>query len=102
MGTTRIVSGQRKGGKAIKLRLALSYIPDSTDPLISAMVEEVAEHSFTVVADHKGVISTVTGNPRVVVGYSADELVGKNVSSLCPPSVERRHDVYMKARGRAV
>ncbi len=100
MGTTRIVVGQRKGGKQVKLRLALSYMPDADDPLISAMVEEVAEHSFNVVADHKGIITSVSGNPRVVVGYTADELMGKNVSTLCPPSIEKRHDMYMKVTQR--
>lgn len=85
VGTTRVVIGQRKSGEAVKassalsfspftcwvltappqVRLALSFMPDDIEPLISAMVEELVDHTFALRADHMGVILSVTGNPKV-------------------------------------
>lgn len=64
--------------------------------LFSALISDAEDHSVTLEVSHVGQILGCKGNPRSALGYTADDLVGKNISILCPPSVEKRHDVYMR------
>lgn len=81
----------------MKVRLALAYDRASTsEPLFTAMMEELVEHSFTIITTGSGEITRVQGSPVSTLGYEEEDLVGKNVSMLCPPSVSSLHGAFMK------
>ncbi len=94
-GTTRTVVGVTKSGQSVKIQLALSHMVSGTTPLISAMIDELIDHSFSLTASKDGIILSVSGNSFETCGYTADKLVGLNVSTLCPMSMAKDHRSYM-------
>jgi PAS domain S-box-containing protein len=95
-GTTRTTFGLKKSGETVKIQIALSYMTNETNPLISAMIDEAVDHSFRLVASRDGVIVDAEGSCYETCGYSAERLIGLNVSMLCPVSVAQDHALYMQ------
>jgi PAS domain S-box-containing protein len=93
--TSRIVFGITKRCKPVKVRLCLAHMQSGDTPLISAMIDRVLEHSFLLTTDAHGEILAVQGNPMATCGYSEAELLGANVSMLCPASI-RPHAASMQ------
>jgi PAS domain S-box-containing protein len=97
---TRTVSGVKKDGTTVKIQLSLScMMRESTaaksTALISALIDELVEHSFLLTVSKDGVIVSVSGNCFETCGYSAEKLIGLNVAKLCPVHMARQHPSYM-------
>ncbi len=48
-----------------------------------------------IVIDHKGHVETFNSAAEVIFGFSAEEVIGKNVSLLMPEPYKTEHDDYM-------
>ena len=92
MGSTRVLQAVTKSGKVIPIRLALSEGWVNGRFLFTALLERVVDRSFILTVDKKGIVLGVTGNAQPLFGYSNDELVGKTINMLMPPSVAKVHD----------
>ncbi len=96
VGSTRVVLGQRKDGRPVKLRLSLSFI-SGDHPMFCALLEELVEHNFTIRVDGEGkILSVEKGDPETVFGLPESVVVGSNVTIFMPPAVASRHDAMMK------
>ncbi len=93
--TTRVVFGVTKTGQTVKLRLSFSSIIHGSSHLISALIDKVDDKSFSVTTDGKGRILSVEGNVEETCGYKVQQLVGENVSCLCPLHIALEHGGLM-------
>jgi two-component system sensor kinase FixL len=63
-------------------------------PDAQALLEAATD--AVIVIDHQGVIETVNGAAERLFGYSATDLVGRNVSLLMPAAEREHHDGYLR------
>ena len=49
-----------------------------------------------IIIDSKGVIATFSPAAEALFGYSADEVVGKNVAVLMPAETAQQHDHFIR------
>ncbi len=66
-----------------------SYAAPEWKALLDAAVDAI------IVIDHKGHIETFNAAAEVIFGYSAQEVLGKNVSLLMPEPYRGEHDEYL-------
>lgn len=93
--STRTVFAVTKKGRLVKISLALSSMECDGQLLVSALMDELEEHSFSLMTNAEGTIFSVEGNPEETCGYTRDMLVGLNVSMLCPLAIANAHPRYM-------
>jgi two-component system, LuxR family, sensor kinase FixL len=67
---------------------------DASNQLMAAVVESTVEGIITI-GTH-GIIQSANRAAREMFGYSAQELIGRNVSMLMPSPDRERHDSYLK------
>lgn len=92
----RLVSAVRKNGKHIKLLLSLtSMVVDGKLHFVAAFLVPQST-AMKISADPRGVITSASKNVARAFGWTASELVGQNVSVLCPEPHRKQHDQYIK------
>jgi PAS domain S-box-containing protein len=60
---------------------------------LRAILDTVADAIITI--DHQGLITSINPSAEKMFGYSRDELVGQNVSTLMPTPYRDEHDGYL-------
>jgi two-component system, LuxR family, sensor kinase FixL len=63
-------------------------------PDAQALLEAATD--AVIVIDHQGIVQTANGAAESMFGYSATDLVGRNVSVLMPADERERHDGYLR------
>jgi len=61
---------------------------------LSNIMESMADGLITI--DHRGVIQSFNRAAEHIFGYSANEVMGKNVKTLMPESFRHQHDGYIR------
>ena len=74
-------------------RAARQEIEQSHERLRS-IVESVVDGIVTI--DERGTIETINGATERIFGYSAEEIVGRNVRELMPSPFREEHDRYLR------
>jgi PAS domain S-box-containing protein len=83
VATTRIVSGKRRDGSLLRLRLGLSLEPSDTCALVCALLEELDDRAFIIHAHAtSGKVSRVEGNPYPSFGITGSELQGHAIETI--------------------
>ena len=62
---------------------------------IRAIVENVVDGIVTI--DEKGIIELFNPTAEKIFGYSAKEVIGKNISMLMPQPYQSEHDGYLQS-----
>ena len=65
----------------------------NTDSRLDAILNTAVEGIITI--DDRGTIDSINPAGEVLFGYTADELIGRNVSTLMPPPYRDEHDGYL-------
>jgi two-component system sensor kinase FixL len=65
----------------------------SNEPQLNALMDAMVE-AF-IISDSKGNIERFNKSAETIFGYSAAEMIGRNVSILMTPFDEKQHDQYM-------
>ncbi|WP_051559849.1 PAS domain S-box protein [Marinobacterium jannaschii] len=73
---------------------ALLFVMNEREEEIRAIVENLTDCVITI--NVEGRICSANQALTTVLGYSPDEVLGKNVSMLMPESVARQHDGYLE------
>ncbi len=60
---------------------------------LSSIIDTAADS--IIVLDEKGTIQSVNPATLGILGYSAEDLIGKNISVLMPPNMQTEHDSYL-------
>jgi PAS domain S-box-containing protein len=92
----RLRSLQQHGGAAEKSG------SNDTEERLRAILQTAVEGIITI--DERGIIESINPAAQKTFGYSADEVIGRNVSVLMPAPHHQEHDRYMAnylATGRA-
>lgn len=97
MDKARNVTGRRKDGKHINLKLSLSILHLEKQILIVGLLEEIEPAVCKFVANSSGSIEYASSNVLEVFGYHSRQLIGRNVSVLCPEPHRSLHDSYLAA-----
>ncbi len=95
INSARNVSGRRKDGKLINLKLSLSVLKLDSQTLFVGLLEYVDVKACKIESDPRGIISRCSSNVLTLLGYNKRELVGKNISCLCPEPHRSLHDSYI-------
>lgn len=108
------MSPRRSGGSAFNDRAAASKEKNSDDASRAstsrhALAEEALRQSEArlgavletavdaiITIDQHGIVQTVNPATERIFGYSAAEIVGRNVSMLMPPPYQQEHDGYLE------
>ena len=101
--THRKVYGLKKNGRAIKIRISLSYLAEQRH--VAALIEQVggssrslfffshltahivqvSDESFTLMCSLQGDVLAASGEDMEhITGYQPDDVIGRNVSLFCP------------------
>ena len=60
------------------------------------MFEKSKDTKVIIESNKQGIITSVRGNIFLTLGFQPSELIGKNLSTICPPSVAREHQSYIE------
>ncbi|MBE0412735.1 chemotaxis protein CheB [Yoonia sp.] len=102
---TMVLNARRLEGNRLESDLILLAIEDMTDLLtmqrdleerqarLRAIVDAAPEAIVTV--DEKGIIGSFSPAAELILGFPAEEVIGKNVSVLMPEPDRSKHDGYM-------
>jgi PAS domain S-box-containing protein len=81
--------------KADRSRIQAEMLVQERETRMSTIFENVADGIITT--NEKGVIESFNRAAEHLFGYSATEVVGKNISMLTPMPHRKQHDKYIKA-----
>jgi len=87
IGRSRDVFGQNKDGQLVTLRLTLTEADTVRGMMYIALFERAPENKLIFDVDAEGVIRSVAGNYVVATGYHKHELLGQNISLICPDAL---------------
>lgn len=95
---TRVVTGKRKDGKLLTLKLSLSMLrlEEGGRPKFIGMLQPVPRATIKIKTDNKCNITFASQNSSKLLGYSRKELIGQNVSVLCPEPHRQNHNKYVQ------
>jgi two-component system sensor kinase FixL len=86
LGGDWVVRGRRRGEQAIRV------LTDREAQL--RMIFDAAPDAMIVI-DERGVIQSYSAAAQRIFGWSASEVIGRNVSMLMPPPYRNEHDGYL-------
>ena len=88
--------GLHSSGAYMKLTLALSKAESSRGIIYVAMFEKSKDTRVIFDINKRGIITQVKGNVRLLLGFHSSELIGKNISTICPEPFSSQHDQFIK------
>ena len=83
-------------GALLHLNLSLSKADSARGTIYIAMFEKSKDTAVVVDINKQGIITSIKGNLFLTLGFQPNELIGRNVSVICPPHIGREHDAYME------
>lgn len=96
LGRSREVVGVHSSGAYLKLNLSLSKAESARGTIYIAMFEKSKDTRVIFDINKKGLITQVKGNIRLLLGYHSSELIGKNISVICPEPFRSHHDQFIQ------
>eukprot|EP01060_Flectonema_neradi_P036083 TRINITY_DN6847_c0_g1_i6.p1 TRINITY_DN6847_c0_g1~~TRINITY_DN6847_c0_g1_i6.p1 ORF type:complete len:1678 (+),score=225.80 TRINITY_DN6847_c0_g1_i6:205-5238(+) len=118
MGTSTELKGMDKWGNNFPLELRLNEIEKADENIYIAYIRDLREeeHQKTkrliqdmevhlsadalIGIDDIGTVTLFTKSAEQLSGYTADEVVGKNIKMLMPDEIAEKHDGYLEAYRR--
>jgi PAS domain S-box-containing protein len=76
--------------------LSLTSVEIDNSMSFVAVFQKPGSNCVKVWADFQGNISKISPNVKRVFGYSINDVIGNNVSMLCPEPHRSKHDAYIK------
>jgi len=95
IGRSRVVQARTKDGTIVPVVLGISETETQRGTLFIAMFEKAVDTRVLINTDVKGIILSAKGNLALTLGYQPEEIVGKNISIICPAEIRPHHQKYM-------
>lgn len=95
MDSARFVSALKSDGKLIRVRLSLSTLRVDDKVRFIGILRPAPSPVIKIETTKSGVITSVSKNITKFLGYVPRNIVGENVSLLCPEPIRSFHDRYM-------
>jgi PAS domain S-box-containing protein len=93
---SRFVTGRRKDGNSIELKLSLSVLKLAKSTLFVGLLEPVHSNVVKIECDKNGKITACSSSVMRWFGYSKRQLIGvENVRILCSEPHRTQHDRYI-------
>ena len=89
------MTGKHKNGDLVGLILSVSEAETPRGTLYIALFEKAQDKRVIFDTDLEGKIVNVKGNIFLTLGYHPEELIGKNISIICPEDIGRHHAGFM-------
>lgn len=118
IGIGREVTGRRKDGRSFPMELAVSEMQVSGQRMFTGIVRDITERKEAerqlldregrvraivetvldgiITIDAHGTVETFNPAAEIIFGYSADQVVGRNVKILTPAPYHAEHDGYLE------
>jgi len=93
---SRVVPVLNKAGETFSLSLSVSEAETARGTLFIGVFERIQDNRVIIDTDQFGKIYSVKGNLFLTFGYRKEEILGKNISIICPQPIADAHDDYMK------
>ena len=118
IGIGREVAGKRKDGSVFPMELSVGEARDGGEPIFVGIIRDITERKAAeaalreselrwrsivdtvpdaiILIDAAGIVESFSHAAERLFGYSADEVIGKNVKLLMPQPYRNAHDGYLE------
>jgi len=96
LGKTRIVEGQHKDGSVFQIRIAVSIVNENEQSVFVGVIEKIEDLSAEITIGSNGNVVNCSQSTEQLLGFKADELIGKSANIILANLVADSNDGLLK------